>query len=293
MMEKSPSSADQRKVWLVTGASRGFGAAICDRAIDAGDLVIATGRSRQRLLARYGDSESVLIAELDVTEEAQAHNAVRQGLARFGRIDVLVNNAGFGLLGAIEEVSSQEAQSVFQTNVFGVLNVTRAVLPSMRERRCGHIINMSSMAGYASSSGWGLYAATKFSLEAISESLAVEVGPLGIHTTIVEPGYFRTDFLSAASLLRAGAAIEDYERTVGRTRTFVDGADGQQPGDPIRLAQAIVNLAHGPVPPLRLALGTDSVKCINSKNARVSKNLRKWLEVSRSTDLVSIGGISG
>ena len=212
----------------------------------------------------------------------------REASKSFGRIDVLVNNAGYGLLGAVEEASTIEVERVFATNVFGLLNVTRAVLPYMRKRRSGHIINMSSIGGYASYAGWGAYCATKFAVEGISEALSIELAPLGIHATVVEPGYFRTDFLSAQSLSSTAVRIGDYADTVGRMRAFVAAADHQQAGDPRRLAQAIVQLAAARKPPTRLALGSDTVARIEEKHRDVERELDVWRPVSLSTEFRSV-----
>jgi NAD(P)-dependent dehydrogenase (short-subunit alcohol dehydrogenase family) len=172
----------------------------------------------------------------DVTNEPQVKTAVDAALKHFGRIEVLVNNAGRGLLGAIEETSAEEVESIFHTNVFGMLNVTRAVLPSMRDRRSGHIINISSIGGYASGPSWGVYCSTKFAVEAITEALYGEVAPLGIHATVIEPGYFRTDFLDSSSLAATSERISDYADTVGKMRESTAGRNHQQPGDPTKLA---------------------------------------------------------
>jgi NAD(P)-dependent dehydrogenase (short-subunit alcohol dehydrogenase family) len=270
------------KTWFITGASRGFGALITE-AVLASDAVIATARDPSSI----PDHPQLLKLPLDVTNETQARDAVARGIEKFGRIDVLVNNAGYGLLGAIEEASAAEVERVFATNVFGLLHVTRAVLPYMRVQRSGHIINMSSVGGYAAAyPGWGVYCATKFAVEGISEALSVEVAPLGIQTTVVEPGYFRTDFLSARSLSSTAVKIDDYAATVGKMRTFAAAVNHQQPGDPQRLAEVIVQLAATSKPPTRLALGSDTVARIEEKHRDVERELDLWRSVSISTDFV-------
>jgi NAD(P)-dependent dehydrogenase (short-subunit alcohol dehydrogenase family) len=269
------------KTWFITGASRGFGTLIMEAAL-ATDAVVATARDPSSI----ADHPRLLKLPLDVTNEGQARDAAARAIETFGRIDVLVNNAGHGLLGAIEEASAIEVERVFATNVFGLLNVTRAVLPYMRSQRSGHIINMSSIGGYASSPGWGIYCATKIAVEGISEALSTELAPLGIHTTVVEPGYFRTDFLSAQSLSSTAVRIDDYTDTVGEMRTFAAGVNHQQPGDPQRLAQAIVQLAAAHKPPTRLALGSDTVARIEEKHRDVERELNLWRAVSLSTDFV-------
>jgi NAD(P)-dependent dehydrogenase (short-subunit alcohol dehydrogenase family) len=268
------------KTWFITGASRGFGALITEAVLLSGDAVVATARDPSSI----ADHPRLLKLPLDVTNEAQARGAAARGIEEFERIDVLVNNAGYGLLGAVEEANALETERVFATNVFGLLNVTRAVLPYMRRRRSGHVVNMSSIGGYASSPGWGIYCATKFAVEGISEALSIELAPLGIHATVVEPGYFRTTFLSAQSLSSTAARIDDYADTVGKMRTFAAAANHQQPGDPQRLAQVIVQLAAARKPPTRLALGRDTVAAIQKKHREVERELGLWHSVSLSTD---------
>jgi NAD(P)-dependent dehydrogenase (short-subunit alcohol dehydrogenase family) len=274
------------RIWFITGASRGFGASIAAAALGRGDAVVATARNAADINARLGEQERLLALPLDVTHEAQAREAVAAALAHFGRIDILVNNAGYGLLGAVEEASAEEVERVFSTNVFGLLNVTRAVLPALRKQRSGHIINLSSIGGYTASSGWGIYSATKFAVEAISEALSKEAEPLGIHTTVVEPGYFRTDFLNTVSLATTATRIEDYADTVGRMRTFARGADHQQPGDPTKLADAILQLVAAAEPPRRLPLGSDTVRAIEDKHRAVVRELERWRALAESTDFV-------
>src|SRR5215468_3129927 len=271
------------KTWFITGASRGFGALIMEAAL-ATDAVVATARDPSSI----ADHPRLLKLPLDVTNEAQAREAAARGIEKFEHIDVLVNNAGYGLLGAVEEASALEVERVFATNVFGLLNVTRAVLPYMRKRQSGHIINMSSIGGYASFPGWGVYCATKFAVEAISEALSMELAPLGIQATVVEPGYFRTDFLSAESLSSTSMRIDDYVDTVGKMRSFAAAVNHQQPGDPQRLAHVIVQLAAASKPPTRLALGSDTVARIEEKHRDVERELDLWRSVSLSTDFKGV-----
>ena len=271
-------------VWFITGASRGFGALIAEAALAAGDSVVATARDPATVTARLGPHERLLVTRLDVTSEAEAHEAAGQAVRKFGRIDILVNNAGYGLLGAIEEASSEETTKLFNTNVFGLLGVTRAVLPHKRRQRAGHIINISSVGGYAGFPGWGVYGATKFAVEGISEALAAEVAPLGIKVTVVEPGFFRTDFLDESSLARTAQHIEDYNETVGKTRAHAAYVDHGQRGDPRKLAQAFIKLANAKTPPLRLPLGSDTVERIEAKNTHVAQEVAAWREVATSTD---------
>jgi NAD(P)-dependent dehydrogenase (short-subunit alcohol dehydrogenase family) len=275
------------RVWFITGASRGFGALIAEAALKAGDAVVATARDPNAVTARLGSHERLLATRLDVTSEAEAHEAAGQAVKKFGRIDILVNNAGYGLLGAIEEASAAETSRLFGTNVFGVLGVTRAVLPHMRRQRSGHVINVSSVGGYTGYPGWGVYGATKFAVEGISEALAAEVAPLGIKVTVVEPGFFRTDFLDDNSLVRTALEIEDYHQTVGNTRAHAADVNHGQRGDPSKLASAFIALANAKNPPLRLPLGSDTVERIEAKNAFVARELADWRSVAVSTDFAA------
>jgi NAD(P)-dependent dehydrogenase (short-subunit alcohol dehydrogenase family) len=272
------------RVWFITGASRGFGARIAEQALAAGDAVVATARDPSTITSRLGSHERLLATRLDVTNEAEAHQAAGLAVKKFGRIDILVNNAGYGLLGAIEEASAKETEQLFGTNVFGLLGVTRAVLPHMRRQRSGHIINLSSVGGYTGYPGWGVYGATKFAVEGISEALAGEVAPLGIRVTVVEPGFFRTDFLDETSLARTALEIDDYRETVGKTRAHAADVNHGQRGDPRKLAKAFMQLVTSENPPTRLPLGSDTVERIESKNAHVAQELAAWRKVATSTD---------
>lgn len=272
------------RTWFITGASRGFGALTAEQALAAGDAVVATARNPADVKARLGDHPDLLAVRLDVTDERQAHEAVAAAVKRFGRIDVLLNNAGYGLLGAVEEASAGEVERLFATNVFGLLAVTRAVLPHMRRQRSGHVINISSVGGYAAYPGWGVYGATKFAVEGLTEALALELAPLGIHATVVEPGFFRTDFLDGQSLSSTQQRMDDYAATVGAMRKYAAEKNHAQPGDPARLATALVQLAHTPEPPLRLPLGSDTVAVIERKNAAVATELEQWRALALSTD---------
>jgi NAD(P)-dependent dehydrogenase (short-subunit alcohol dehydrogenase family) len=275
------------KVWFITGASRGFGSLIAKSALNRGDMVVATGRDADHVTAALGAHPQLLALALDVRDEGQAAEAAKAAITRFGRIDILVNNAGYGLLGAVEESSAKEVEAVFATNVFGLLNVTRAVLPYMRGAKSGHIMNFSSIGGYASYAGWGVYGATKFAVEGISEALSIELAPLGIHATVVEPGFFRTDFLSSSSLVSTEKSIADYHDTVGRMRVFAEGANHQQPGDPQRLAEAIMLLGNSKTPPQRLPLGSDTVAKIDEKHRKVEQEMAQWRAVALSTDFTA------
>ncbi|SFF53034.1 NADP-dependent 3-hydroxy acid dehydrogenase YdfG [Duganella sp. CF458] len=272
------------QVWFITGASRGFGLLIARDALARGDSVVAAARNPQAIVDSLGVHPKLLPVQLDVTKEAAAVVAARAAVERFGRIDVLVNNAGYGILGAVEETSAEEVRRNFETNVFGLLNVSRAVLPVMREQRSGHVINISSLGGYQAYSGWGVYGSTKFAVEGLSEAMALELAPLGVHVTVVEPGFFRTDFLDATSLVETTRRIEDYKDTVGAMRTFAAAANHAQPGDPAKLSQALLKLADAAQPPLRLQLGSDAVARAYTKHQQVEQELAQWKELALSTD---------
>jgi NAD(P)-dependent dehydrogenase (short-subunit alcohol dehydrogenase family) len=280
----SSSSSSFPRIWLVTGASRGIGARIAEAALAQGDAVVATSRSADSVTERLGSSDALLPLALDVTDESQARHAVGAALERFGRIDVLVNNAGYGLLGAVEEATADEVRRLYETNVFGLLNVTRAVLPAMRARRAGHVINISSLGGVRSSAGFGVYCSTKFAVEGLTEALHAELAPLGIHATVVEPGYFRTEFLDTASLSVSPLVLEDYAESAGAVREAARRINLNQPGDPVRLAQAVMQLVASPTPPLRLPLGTDTLQSIADKHAFVEKETAAWRDLAASTD---------
>ena len=273
------------RVWLVTGASRGIGAEIAKTVLESGDKLVATARTADSL-THLGTHEDLLCLPLDVTNEQQAADAVNAALARFGHIDILVNNAGVCVLGAVEETSVEQVDWLYRTNVFGLLNVTRAVLPHMRKRRAGHIINISSVAGYSGYAGFGVYSSTKFAVEGLSEALHAELAPLSVRVTIVEPGFFRSDILDKdKSLIEAVLRIPDYDSTAGAVRAIVPGLSHNQPGDPVKLARALVELANCPDPPLRLPLGPDTLQRMAEKNAIVERETAAWRALAASTNV--------
>ena len=275
------------KTWFITGASRGFGALVVETALAQGDTVVATARNAAAITERFGEHPNLLAVTLDVTDEAMAITAVDAAIARFGKIDVLLNNAGFGLMGAVEEASTAEIEAVYRTNVFGLLNVTRAVLPHMREARSGRILNISSIGGYRGAAGFGVYCSTKFAVEGLSEAMHDELVPLDIHVTVIEPGYFRTDFLDTSSLSISPTIIEDYAATAGKVRNVASGLNHSQPGDPSKLAKVLIEFAKVPNPPVRLPLGSDTVAAIEAKHASDSAILSEWKQISASTDFTS------
>ncbi|MDD4994020.1 MAG: oxidoreductase [Paludibacter sp.] len=273
-----------QKTWFITGAARGFGLEITKAALESGDKVVAAVRNPEKFTLQANNADNLLVVKLDVTNEEQARQAVLMAIDYFGNIDVLVNNAGYGLLSAVEEASGEEVKANYETNVFGLLNVVRAALPYMRAQRSGHIINISSVGGLTGSIGWGLYASTKFAVEGITESLALELAPLGIKATVVEPGYFRTNFLDSSSLTRTPNIIEDYAETVGKMREFAAQVSYKQPGNPLKLAQAIVKIASVENPPLHLPLGNDTLQFYLSKTAAFEKDIENWYEIITGTD---------
>ncbi len=255
-------------------------------ALDRGHSVIATARDASAVLRAYPDKPHGLLAvDADVTEPGQLTAAVDAGLAEFGRIDVVVNNAGYGLVGAIEETSDKAARELFDVNVFGVLNTLRATLPTLRAQRSGHVLNIGSVGGFATAPAAGLYGASKFALEAISEALHGELAPLGVRVTIIEPGGFRTDFLNSSSIRVEPRAIADYDAGAGPVREALAAYDGRQPGDPVKAAKAIVDITEVAEPPLRLQLGADAVERIEAKLDLVQRELGRWRQVALSTDL--------
>jgi NAD(P)-dependent dehydrogenase (short-subunit alcohol dehydrogenase family) len=279
---------ENQKVWFITGASRGFGLDITKAALAAGDKVVATVRNKpEQLEATLAHHANLLVVVLDVTNEEQVKEGVQKAIAQFGRVDMLINNAGYGLLAATEEATDAEVRKQYDTNVFGLLNVTRAVLPHMRNQKSGHIINVSSLFGYgALYPGFGLYGSTKYAVEGISEGLALEVSPFGIHVTAVAPGLFSTDFLANDSYVASKNVLEAYSASVGQLRASAGQIHGNQPGDPAKLAQVIIKLANSENPPLHLPIGKDSVNTFKTSTAKVAKEVAEWEDISTSTDHV-------
>jgi NADP-dependent 3-hydroxy acid dehydrogenase YdfG len=271
------------KVWLITGSSTGLGRALAQAVLERGYHLVATARQPEQLKElsdRYPDRVTTIA--LDVTNAQSIQQAVEAALNAYNRIDVLVNNAGYGTVGAIEEVNDDDIRRQFDTNLFGAINVTRAILPTLREQRSGHILNISSANGISAFAGVGIYSATKFALEAISEALAQEVKPLGIKVTIIEPGSSRTNFSSRA-LSTLSHQINDYAQTSGKIVQRLQERDGKQPNDPAKAAAAMIQVVESDNPPLRLALGEDSVSLITQKLESMKAELEAWKDVSMST----------
>ena len=274
------------KTWFITGASRGLGADIAAAALKAGDRVVATGRQRAAVSDRLGpDSDRLIALDLDVSDADQARAAVAAAIERFGAIDVLVNNAGYGHLGYFEETTAADIEAQYATNVFGLFNVTRAVLPAMRAARKGHVFNLSSVAGYRGIETGALYCSSKFAVEGFSESLAAELAPFGIHVTIVEPGPFRTDFLTPESLKFVATEVVDYAERRDTMRASFEQRNGKQQGDPVLLAEALVTLANAAhQPPLRFTAGAMAVNGLDAKLAAMKAELDRWRDLGLATD---------
>ncbi|HZQ66205.1 MAG TPA: oxidoreductase [Gaiellaceae bacterium] len=267
------------RVWFVTGCTSGFGRALVEVARERGERVVATARRPEALSDLDGDD--VLVLGLDVTEEGAVEPALDAAVERFGRIDVLVNNAGVGFVGALEEATIADLRRVMETMFFGAATLTRAVVPRMRAQGAGAIVQISSMGGQTTAPGYSAYCAAKFALEGLSEAVAAEVAPFGIRVLIVEPGSFRTGLLGRS--LQAAPPLEEYAPTVGATRAYIEREDGRQAGDPAKAAAAIVQALDAEAPPLRLALGADAVDAIRAKHEALRTDLERWAEVARAT----------
>ena len=280
-------SSTKPLVWFITGTSQGFGRELVRAALQRGDSVVATSRNPQTVTSAFPDAGKRLLAvSLDLRDAQQITSVIEQSVATFGRVDVLVNNAGHGLTGAIEEASDVEVANVFEINVFGLLRVTRAVLPYFRKQKSGHIVNLSSIGGLVGLPGWGIYNATKFAVEGISEAIAAEAGPLGIGVTVIEPGPFRTDFLGG-SLAATDKVLPDYKETAGQTRAATTTRHGNQPGDPALAADAIVKAVTSPKPPLHLILGKFAYDRFNTKLEAFKQEMETWRETTIGTDYKS------
>lgn len=272
--------------WFITGCSTGLGRVLAEAAVSEGHCVVATARRVEALAELEALApERVLALALDVTDPAACHRGVAAAVARFGRLDVLVNNAGYGMVGALEESSSGEIRRLFETNVFGLIEMTKAALPHLREQKAGWIVNLSSIAGLAATPGFGPYNATKFAVEGLSEALAGEVRPFGIRVLLVEPGPFRTDF-AGRSIVEA-PAMPDYQRSVGPTRKYIREVDGTQAGDPARAARAILDHVAHARPELRLLLGKAAVDRLKTKLSSLQRDLDAGRDRALAADFPS------
>ena len=277
---------DNKKVWFVTGASKGFGLTLVNQLLQQGNLVAATSRNSDELRRAVGtDDARFLPLTVDLVTETSVADAVRATVERFGRIDVVVNNAGYGLVGGLEELTDREVRANFDVNVFGTLNVIRHVMPHLRKQQSGHILNISSIAGFLGSyPGFGSYCATKFAVDGLSESLAAEVSAFGVTVTIVSPGYFRTSFLTEGSFATPENAMDAYESVRQMQRMHQSEINGNQPGDPEKAAAAMIHITNVPNPPLHLFLGQDAYSGAYAKINAVQSDLENWKAVTTATD---------
>jgi NAD(P)-dependent dehydrogenase (short-subunit alcohol dehydrogenase family) len=275
-----------KKVWFVTGASKGLGLALVKKLLAEGFQVAATSRSEKSLIeAVGGENENFLPLEMDLLNEQSVQQSINKTIETFGKIEVVVNNAGYGQMGTLEELSDEESRQNFDVNIFGVLNVIRNLMPQLRRQRSGHIFNISSIGGYtANFAGWGIYCATKFALAGLTESLAAEAKPFGINVSVVYPGYFRTNFLSKDSMVVPKNQIPDYQEARQSQEFHQNQMDGNQIGDPEKAAQVMIKIASEENPPLHLFLGSDAYGLAQAKISEVNKDLEKWKDLTVSTD---------
>ncbi|TDP03162.1 oxidoreductase [Flavobacterium sp. 245] len=279
---------NDKKTWFITGTSQGIGLVLVKQLLAQGFNVVATARNVDSVKKAVGNSsDQFLPLQVNLISEESVKQAITSAIEQFGSIDYLVNNAGYGLIGGIEESSDLEVRANFDVNVFGLLNVTRAVLPHMRAEKFGHIINLSSVFGLIAGAGWGIYCGTKFAVEGISEALAQEVKPFGINVTIIEPGYVRTNFLNTSSLITAANPIEEYTSIREGVRAHQNDIPGKQPGDPDKVAELIIKVTQNPEPPLRLLTGSDAYGFANYKIDSLKNEIEINKELTFSTDFKS------
>lgn len=272
-----------QRTWFITGCSSGFGRLLAEQVLAQGDRVAATARNPSTIadLEKNYPADAKAI-QLDVTDKSQVTAAIEQAIASFGRIDVLVNNAGYGLVAAQEEATEEEIRRQLETNIYGVIHVTRAALPHMRRQRSGHIVNMSSVAGLAGTPGLGYYNLTKFALKGMSEALGLEVAPFGIHVTAIEPGPFRTKFAGSANF--SPKEMPEYAESAGKTRSMLRSADGTQKGDPLRAVQAIQKIVKSKDPPRHLVLGAFALAKFRKKLDALQQEMAEWESVTLGAD---------
>jgi NAD(P)-dependent dehydrogenase (short-subunit alcohol dehydrogenase family) len=283
-MTNTANGTKAGKVWFITGASTGFGRLLTEEVLKAGGRVIATARKPEQIAdftEKFPDTARVF--PLDVTKPDQITSVAAKAIAAFDRIDVLVNNAGYGIAGGIEEATEAEFLPVLETNVLGLIRVTRAFLPQFRTQRAGHILNLSSIAGLVGQAGWGYYNTSKFAVEGFSEALAAEMGPLGVKVTLIEPGPFRTDFLGRSAAL-IQQTIPDYAESVGKTREYYANMPGKQPGDPLKAVHAMMDVVESPDPPLHLLLGALAYNRFKGKLDKLREEMAAYESVSLGAD---------
>lgn len=278
------SSSTSSRVWFITGASSGFGRLLAEEVLRRGQCVIATARDANKiddLVRQYPTCAFAL--PLDVTKPEQISRTAERAIEVHGHVDVLVNNAGYGVNGAIEEVSEEEFEPMFQTNLYGLIRTTRAFLPHFRERHSGHIVNFSSIGGLIGTAGWGFYNTTKFAVEGFSQALAAEMKPLGVHVTVIEPGPFRTDFLGRSGKL-AKKEFSEYAETAGKAREYLQTQSGKQPGDPQKAVEAVVAAVEAKEPPLHLLLGKSALSRFRSHLEQRQREIAAWEQVTVDAD---------
>jgi NAD(P)-dependent dehydrogenase (short-subunit alcohol dehydrogenase family) len=271
-----------KKVWFITGAGRGMGVDIAQAALAGGHAVVATGRNTEVVADAVGEADDLLVVELDVTNLASAEAAVQAALERFGRIDVLVNNAGNFYAGFFEELTPQQIEGQIATNLIGPMNVTRAILPVLRKQRSGNVVTITSTGGIVGQEFCSAYSASKFGLEGWMESLRFEIEPFGIHTTIVEPGFFRTELLTKESTAYADLSIDDYAERTAETRPAWEAMSGKQPNDPVKLAEALITVVDQQQPPLRWVAGADAVATVEQKANELLAQVDAYRDLSSS-----------
>jgi len=276
---------ETKKVWFVTGASKGLGLALAKKLLEQGYCVVATSRTIQSLHSEIGEqSEHFLPLEVSLTDPENVKSAIAKSIVHFGQLDVIVNNAGYGQIGTLEELSDEEARANFDINVFGTLNVIRNAMPYLRKQRSGHIFNISSIGGYSGNfPGWGIYCATKFAVAGLTESLAEEIKDFGVKATVVYPGYFRTDFLSKESVRTPENVIEEYESARNSEQAHLDEINGNQPNDPEKGAEAIIKISEEQHPPVHFLLGSGAAEALDKKFEMMKGEADKWESLTLST----------
>ncbi|WP_295233557.1 SDR family NAD(P)-dependent oxidoreductase [uncultured Chryseobacterium sp.] len=276
---------ETNKVWFVTGASKGLGFELVKKLLSEGFRVAATSRSVDSLISSFGEaSENFLPLGMDITDNSDVKSSVARTVEHFGNLDVIVNNAGYGQLGTLEELTDEEAKANFDVNVFGSLNVIRNAMPYLREQRSGNIFNISSIGGYAGNfPGWGIYCSTKFAVAGFTEALAEEIRPFGVHATVVYPGYFRTDFLTQESAKTPAHSIEAYESARNSEQAHLNEINGNQPNDPVKAAEALIALSKEGHPPVHFLLGIETQEFLNNKIEAITKDAKAWENLTVST----------
>lgn len=276
-----------KKVWLVTGASKGLGLSLVKKLLAQNYRVVATSRNIQSLIAEVGEVSDVFLPlEVSLTDNEHVKEGIAKSIAHFGQLDVIVNNAGFGQIGTLEELTDEEARNSFDVNVFGSLNVIRNAMPYLRKNRSGHIFNIASVGGFSGAfPGWGIYCATKFAVVGFTESLAEEVKGLGVHATVVYPGYFRTDFLAKGSVKTPQHTIEEYEAARQSQQAHLSDINGNQPNDPEKAAEVLIAISKEEKPPVHLFLGSDAYDIVYKKVDFITSEVEQWKSYTLSTVL--------